>query len=287
MTAWSLLLAAVGVLCLPSPRRSSRLMRLRPRAPDVVDRPAGQVLRALTRAVRSAGRVRCVAAAGVAVVVTLLGVLPVLPSLCLAAVVALLTHVTWRAWERRASGRAEDTVAMVVVALADELRAGRSPPQALAVVAETGGPLARSLAVAARATSLGGDTESALRDVAAAAPAGAELYRLAAAWQLSRTSGCSLADVLDAVAGDAQARRHQRRLLAGLLSGPRATAGLLAVLPVLGLLMGSALGADPIRVLTSTGPGQLALAAGVGLDIAGVLWTGRLVRGADPTRLPG
>lgn len=285
MTAWPWVLGAAAVVCLPAPGRTRPRLRLSSVLPGAADHRAVRVVRALGRAAGSAGHGRCVGAAGTATAVTLCGLVPLVPSLCVAAVVALVAHVAWRAWERHAGGRVEDTAARVVVALADELRAGRSPPQALAVVAESGGPLAGSLAVAARATGLGGDTEVALRDVAAAAPAGAELHRLAAAWQLSRTSGCSLADVLDAVAGDARDRRQRRRLVAGLLSGPRATAGLLAALPVLGVLMGSALGADPVRVLTSTGPGQLALAAGVGLDIAGVLWTERLVRGAEPAWL--
>ena len=68
------------------------------------------------------------------------------------------------------------------------------------------------------------------------------------------------------------------RLLASQLSGPRATAGLLAVLPVLGLGMGAAMGARPWHVLTATGPGRLALLLGVGFDLLGVMWTERLTR---------
>jgi tight adherence protein B len=41
--------------------------------------------------------------------------------------------------------------------------------------------------------------------------------------------------------------------------------------------MGSGVGADPWRVLTTTGTGQVLLVVGVGLELLGVLWSGRLV----------
>jgi tight adherence protein B len=46
---------------------------------------------------------------------------------------------------------------------------------------------------------------------------------------------------------------------------------------VLGLAMGSGVGADPWSVLTRTGTGQVLLVAGVGLEVAGIAWTRRLV----------
>jgi tight adherence protein B len=55
---------------------------------------------------------------------------------------------------------------------------------------------------------------------------------------------------------------------------------LLAGLPVLGLAMGSGVGADPWRVLTTTSTGQVLLVVGVALELAGVAWSGRLVRRA-------
>ena len=61
-------------------------------------------------------------------------------------------------------------------------------------------------------------------------------------------------------------------------AGPRSSARLLAGLPLLGLAMGSGVGADPWAVLTTTGSGQALLVAGVLLEVAGIAWTGRLVR---------
>ena len=52
------------------------------------------------------------------------------------------------------------------------------------------------------------------------------------------------------------------------------------LLPVLGLLMGSGVGADPWRVLTTTGTGQVLLVGGVALEAAGLVWSHRLVERA-------
>jgi tight adherence protein B len=56
----------------------------------------------------------------------------------------------------------------------------------------------------------------------------------------------------------------------------------LAGLPVLGLLMGSGVGARPWSVLTTTAAGQVLLVVGVLLELAGIAWTGRLARRAAP-----
>ncbi|MEJ7702760.1 MAG: pilus assembly protein TadB [Geodermatophilaceae bacterium] len=226
-----------------------------------------------------AGRRRCVVAGTAASLIALLGVLPVLAALAGSSVTGLAIQLAWTARSRRRRLIGEDASLDSVAALAAELRAGRPPPTALATVAEQRGR------VPAAAPRRGGTDRGPGRGHPVGAPQAddgtGDLRRLAAAWQLSTSSGCSLAAILDAVDADLRARRQQRRLLSSLLSGPRATAGLLALLPALGLAMGAALGADPIHVLTSTGPGQLALVAGVGLDVAGVLWTARLVRSAQ------
>jgi tight adherence protein B len=51
----------------------------------------------------------------------------------------------------------------------------------------------------------------------------------------------------------------------------------LAGLPALGLAMGSGVGAEPWRVLTTTGTGQVLLVVGVTLELAGLAWSRRLV----------
>jgi tight adherence protein B len=44
--------------------------------------------------------------------------------------------------------------------------------------------------------------------------------------------------------------------------------------------MGSGVGADPWRVLTTTGTGTVLLVVGVALELAGTVWSARLVRRA-------
>jgi hypothetical protein len=86
-----------------------------------------------------------------------------------------------------------------------------------------------------------------------------------------------LAAAVDRLEEGLRADQVLRQALAAELAGPRATAGLLAVLPAVGLLLAAALGADPLQVLLHTPLGLVCLVAGVGLDALGVVWTTRLV----------
>lgn len=161
-------------------------------------------------------------------------------------------------------------------ALAAELRSGRPLDEAaVAAGAACGDPAgADALVRAVRAPGAvtAPDPGAGAWEVAVA--------RLAAAVQLSVRTGCSLAAVAAAVEDDLRARRRHRLELRSALAGPRASAALLAGLPVLALLMGSGVGADPWAVLTTTGTGQVLLVLGVALEVAGLAWTGRLVRRA-------
>lgn len=65
------------------------------------------------------------------------------------------------------------------------------------------------------------------------------------------------------------------------LAGARSTAVMLAGLPVLGLLLGTALGADPLHVLLHTGAGLGCLLVGGVLEGLGMWWALRIVRGAE------
>ncbi len=107
---------------------------------------------------------------------------------------------------------------------------------------------------------------------------GAGLHRLAAAWTVSGATGSALADVVGAVERDVRAAAALRRDLSVELAGPRATAVLLAVLPVVGIALGSMLGTDPVHTLTRTSIGQAALVVGTVLDAAGLAWTEWIVR---------
>ena len=110
---------------------------------------------------------------------------------------------------------------------------------------------------------------------------GSELLAdLAAAWQVTDAAGARLAGPATRLAETARAADAVRRELDAALAGPRATAGLLSMLPVAGVLLGSALGADPLAFLVSSGAGRVCLLAGTLLIAAGVGWTEAIVRRA-------
>jgi tight adherence protein B len=183
-----------------------------------------------------------------------------------------------RAWETGRRARQDGARLLAVTeglgALAAELRSGRSLDAAAeaAVAAcadeDSGAALARAIRAGVVEPSTSAD---ALREA---------LGRIAAGVRLSGRTGCSLAAVVAAVEDDLRARHRNQLELRSATAGPRASALLLAGLPVLGLAMGNGIGADPWRVLTATGTGQVLLVAGVGLELAGIAWSRRLVERA-------
>ncbi|KPI03025.1 hypothetical protein OK074_5175, partial [Actinobacteria bacterium OK074] len=124
------------------------------------------------------------------------------------------------------------------------------------------------------------DVPGALADVARQ-PGAEGLLGLAACWRVAVDRGAGLASGLDRLEAALRAERTQRADLRAQLAGARATAVMLAGLPVLGLLLGTALGADPLHVLLHTGPGLACLAVGGALETAGLWWALRIVRAAE------
>ncbi|WP_285700370.1 type II secretion system F family protein [Actinomadura sp. NBRC 104412] len=111
---------------------------------------------------------------------------------------------------------------------------------------------------------------------------GAEGLRLlAACWRIAAEQGGTLAAVLDDLATALRDEESNRQEIATQLAGPRATARLLSVLPLLGLAMAAALDADPMAFLLGTLPGLGCLVLGVGLNLTGLWWTHRLARSAE------
>ena len=174
---------------------------------------------------------------------------------------------------RQACGR---QVAEIVDSLAAELGAGILADQALKHLAADM-PMLEGAAAASR---MGGDVAGALR--AAAQQPGAEgLDELAAAWEVSERSGAPMARVLDRLGdGIRDERETQREITAGL--GPaKATARLMAVLPLFGLGMGVSMGARPVHILLDTVVGSLCLALGAALACAGVWWVDQIAARAE------
>ncbi|MFC8731420.1 type II secretion system F family protein [Luteimicrobium sp. NPDC057192] len=92
--------------------------------------------------------------------------------------------------------------------------------------------------------------------------------------------GAPLAAVLDDVVEATVAEDAARVARETALAGPRATARVLAWLPGAGVLLGYALGADPVGVLLAGGIGTVALLGAAVLVLVGRRWTASLVRAA-------
>lgn len=181
-------------------------------------------------------------------------------------------------WSHRRglSARRAATVELCT-ALAAELRTGAMPTDALqrAVRAVPG-----VCDDAARVARLSGDVSSAL--VAASLRAGAGgLARLAAVWSVSQHSGAGLADGCERIADWLRDDEALRREVAAQLAGARASARLLAFLPVLGILLGASMGARPLDVLLGTPYGLACLVVGGALAGLGLWWTERLARAVE------
>ena len=100
------------------------------------------------------------------------------------------------------------------------------------------------------------------------------LLLVAAAWQVSHRSGVGLGEALGRVARELAARAGDPRVVESELASARATARLLAALPVLALLVGGGAvpGSSPWAFLVGTPVGLACLGAGLGLGFAGLWW---------------
>ncbi|MFG3254275.1 type II secretion system F family protein [Streptomyces sp. NPDC048172] len=201
----------------------------------------------------------------------------------LAGAVAVPCVRRWlRQRERRGTAEARETAVVdLCVAVSGELRAGWQPDRALlsagATVTRGFGEPGAALLAAAR---FGGDVPGALRE-AAREPGAEGLRGVAACWQVAVEGGAGLAEGLERTASALRARRDQREELRAQLAGPRATAVVLALLPLFGLLLGSAMDADPLDVLLHSPVGLVCLVTGALLEWAGLAWVARIVRAAE------
>ncbi|MFE9202680.1 hypothetical protein [Micromonospora sp. NPDC007230] len=97
-----------------------------------------------------------------------------------------------------------------------------------------------------------------------------------AAVRLADRTGAPLAELLERVEADARAADRGLAAAAAQAAGARATAWLLAALPLGGIGLGYAIGVDPVAVLLHTTVGGGSAVAAVALQIGGLLWAERL-----------
>jgi tight adherence protein B len=142
----------------------------------------------------------------------------------------------------------------------------------------------RSILIAAsRAARAGDDVADAIAQATTGLPTqlGDAWRALAAAWDVATRAGAPLSGCLRDLAAAFRELGQLHRDLTVALTGPRATARLVMVLPVVALLFGSLMGFDTLRTLFLTAPGLVCLAAGSALMVAAARWNRSLVRRAQ------
>jgi tight adherence protein B len=100
--------------------------------------------------------------------------------------------------------------------------------------------------------------------------------RLSACWLLAQTHGLAIGALVRAAERDIVERERFASGVTAGMAGARATAAILAGLPVLGVGLGHLIGAEPLRFLLSGGVGGWLLLVGVTLACAGLWWSDRI-----------
>ena len=270
-------LLAAASACWPGSVSVVRLERaLTSTAADI---PRPEVLangqRAIARLPRSR-TLRTLLACGALVLLSQLMPVPVAMTFAALAVTGVLA---WMRGTRSRAVFAEEQAALeglgIVVA---ELRAGRAPEDALNTAGRhCGHPAVEALlSWLSRSVRMGGLGRSISLPETGASTQGMWRARLIAGVRLSHETGCALADVMAAVESDLAAFAQRRADFRAAAAGHRATVALLSGLPILGLAMGSGIGANPLRILTTTSIGNVLLLGGVALELLGLAWSRRL-----------
>ena len=194
--------------------------------------------------------------------------------LCALGVAATITSIAIRGRQRqrRRVAVAADVVTLCL-ALAAELRTGRMPDDALASAVAQLGPLADGMTGVARAAAHGAQIDAELQTLAESMSS-ARLSAVASVWLAAAATGARVADVLERLAVAFAAEDEAATDLEAVAAGPRATAAVLSLLPVVGVALAVAIGAHPFRVLLHTGVGALLLIGAALLDAVGV-WSVR------------
>lgn len=189
----------------------------------------------------------------------------------LAACVAGATaaHTVVRSRRAKAATARLEWTATYLGHLVAALRAGSTVADACAravdkLPADAPADLVRELERAAAHARRGGNGAAVLADSPFS-----ELRSVASLWLLSSRLGIPMADLLDSARSRIDNELRHRQATVAALAGPRATAVILSVLPLAGILMGQAMGARPVALLTGGGLGSLLLFGGTLLVCAG------------------
>ncbi|MFC6147200.1 type II secretion system F family protein [Corynebacterium nasicanis] len=200
-----------------------------------------------------------------------------------AAVTTALLLIGGTAWwvvrdirERGRRGSREKHTAGFLGLLDGELRAGHTIAVAMdhateALPADTPPELAAALAQVRTRVARG------LSGAGALLAGPAELASLGTLWQLSERHGLPLAPLVEQARRRIDTRLRHRAATTATLQGPQATAVILTLLPLAGMAMGTAMGADPLGFLSGGGLGGVLLVTGTALGAGGFLWSRHII----------
>ncbi|MHA7135476.1 hypothetical protein [Oerskovia turbata] len=180
----------------------------------------------------------------------------------------------WPLW-RRGSPSEHGSVRLLVTHVASALRSGASPRAAWH-------------AAGVRVDPHGVPDRDDLRALVdpRSADGPRQVDALVAASRLAADVGAPLGAVLESIAHALAAEAEARAAREASLAGPAATARVLLWLPLVGVVLGAALGVDPVATALGGGLGTAGLLVGGVLLLVGRRWTGRLVSRARAAGAP-
>ena len=183
-----------------------------------------------------------------------------------------LPHIAMPARRAKSRDAAMDFIA-VIATLEDELHAGASVGSALSQARHTS-PLHDS---GMRNDEDGPDWLSRAAHVHGLP----ELDQLALALSLAARTGAGVDSTVAHITASLQSRIVSRALVAQEMAGTKATIAVLAALPVFGAVMAGMLGAGGLQWLVGTTPGRACAVVGMVLEVGGMAWVRRLLRGVE------
>ncbi|MDU0478596.1 type II secretion system F family protein [Staphylococcus chromogenes] len=195
---------------------------------------------------------------------------------------AIILGTLWYSWQaarrRKVQARTARATASIVGQLSSALEAGSSIAAAMQVVSahlptDTPSELAAVVAAAARRTAMGASGARLLIDAPPTCP---DLARVGQLWEVAESKGIALANLLEQAQRRIDAELRHATATAASLQGPQSTAVVLALLPLAGIGMGTAMGANPVGFLTTQVLGNVLLTCGVALACGGYLWVQRM-----------
>jgi tight adherence protein B len=189
----------------------------------------------------------------------------------------------WRAWlvRRPAQVFTPEDAAELAGLLAALSRAGLAPGRTWQILSEHSSAVAVPARQVTGMLELGGSVPDGLALAAqhAHGPGAQVLVWLRITAQMAERTGAPAAAVYDGLVRGIDEELEQAQELSIALAGPRATAAVLAALPLAGLVLALLMGVNSLAVLTGTTVGRACLTGGVLLWLAGQRWMKRLLGG--------